>query len=122
MKCGYAGIRLPLQFCVDKCTTDTPKFLLFQGEIALELSATATTMIGSIEMSAPWYLAIVPWLHVLTGKLLVGLEVKVRLSLRDVQCEREWMSVKQTMTSDVAVPSWDLSHKVGTFCNGLCRI
>ena len=81
MKCCYAGIRLPLQFCVDKCTTDTPKFLLFQGEIMVEVSATATTMIGSVEMSAPWYMAVVPWFHVLTGKLLVGLEAKVRLSL-----------------------------------------
>ena len=73
-----AGVRLPLSVCVRDCQSSTKaQSLQFEGEVGLALSAVSTVAYGSLSLTAPWWLAIVPFFHVLTGKILFGVDLKV---------------------------------------------
>lgn len=76
------GFRLPLSICIEKCKTANPAKLYFQGELGMALSSTATVVYGSLQMARPWYAAVVPFLHVLYGRLMLGVDLKTLLPSR----------------------------------------
>ena len=77
------GARLPLSICVRDCSQpETKEVIIFQGEVGMELGATSMSIVARLEMTAVWWEAIVPFLHLLYGKITVGFDLKVMLPTR----------------------------------------